>query len=407
MKTNRTISFALVLVLLTLGTPLSQQSQLNQDPLTIPLDVTSYGGIFVQARVNNSQPLSFYLDSGASFPFAIGTNKATALGLKLDEQFLMGGGAGPNLAVVSKTSGLNIALNHKTFTNQRAAVLDLRTIEEQLGRPLHGLVGVELFLKYVVEIDYTSRLLKLYDPQSYVFSGNGESVPLALRDAHFFVPATIDIPQRGEITGQFLVDTGGCMMTAILTTGFARKHMLPVPTQKTILDQSVSGLGGQTRLLVGRASSFKIGSAVFSAPLIYMSQDKGGALASSEFDGLIGTEILKRFKLIFDYPRQRLILERNARFSEPLEYDMSGMSLRAYGDAFRTFKIHQVLDDSPAREAGLRVGDIVEAIDSVPASRLTLEQLLQMMRVPDREYQLIIKTGGDSRTVKMKTRRLI
>jgi len=407
MKSKTRIIPALVLVLFTVGTPLTQQSRPAQYSLAIPIDVTSYGGIFLQARVNNSQPLSFYLDSGASFPFVIGTNKATALGLKLDEQFLMGGGAGPNMAVVSKTNGLTIALTNTTFTNQRAAVLDLRTIEEQLGRPLDGLVGVELFLKYVVEIDYASRLLRLYDPQSYVFSGNGESVPLALRDGHFFVPATIDIPQRGEIAGQFLVDTGGCMMTTILTTGFARRHTLPVSAQKTIVDRSVAGLGGQTRLLVSRASSFKIGSAVFSAPLIYLSQDKGGALASSEFDGLIGTEILKRFKLIFDYSRQRLILERNARFSEPLEYDMTGMNLRAYGDAFRVFKIHQVLENSPAREAGLNVGDTVEAIDSIPASQLTLEQILQMMKVPDHEYQLTVKSGTGLRTVKIKTRRLI
>ena len=407
MKPNPKIVLAFLILLLTVATPLTRRTQSSQNSVTIPLDVTSYGGIILQARVNNSPPLSFYVDSGASFPFVINENKATALGLKLEEHFLLSGGAGPNLAELSKTSGLTIALDHKTFANQRAAVIDLREVEEQFGRSIDGLVGIDLFLKQVVEIDYTARVLKLYDPQSYFYSGKGQSVPLALRDAHFFVPATIDIPQRGEIVGQFLVDTGGCMMTAILTTGFARRYTLPVPAQKTISDQSVSGLGGQTHLLVSRASSFRIGSAVFSAPLIYMSQDKGGALASSEYDGLIGTEILKRFKLIFDYSRQRLILERNARFSEPLEYDMSGMSLRAYGDAFRIFKIHQVLEDSPAREAGLHVGDVVEAIDTVPASQLTLEQILEKMRAPDHEYQLTIKSGSNSRTVKIKTRRLI
>lgn len=407
MKAKTQILCIFALVLLTVATPLTQRSQSTQNSVTIPLDVTSYGGIILQARVNNSQPLSFYVDSGASFPFVISANKATALGLKLEEHFLLSGGAGPNMAELSKTSGLTIALDHKTFTNQRAAVINLREVEEQFGRSIDGLIGIDLFLKHVVEIDYAARLLKLYDPQSYTYSGKGQSVPLALRDAHFFIPATIDIPQRGEITGQFLVDTGGCMMTAILTTDFARRHTLPVPAQKTISDQSVSGLGGQTRLLVGRAASFRVGRAVFSSPLIYMSQDKGGALASSDYDGLIGTEILKRFKLIFDYSRQRLILERNARFSEPLEYDMSGMSLRAYGDTFRIFKIHQVLEDSPAREAGLHVGDVVETIDSVPASQLTLEQILQMMKVPDHEYQLTIKSGADSRTVKIKTRRLI
>jgi hypothetical protein len=68
-----------------------------------------------------------------------------------------------------------------------------------------------------------------------------------------------------------------------------------------------------------------------------VSQDKGGALASSKYDGLIGSEILRRFKVIFDYTRGRLMLERNDHFDEPIEYDMSGISLRAYGNDFRTF----------------------------------------------------------------------
>ena len=141
--------------------------------------------------------------------------------------------------------------------------------------------------------------------------------------------------------------------------------------------------------------------------IIYISQDRGGALASSEYAGVIGTEILRKFKVIFDYTRRRIIFERNSHFEEQLEYDMSGMSLRAYGNDFRIFKIHQVLGDSPAGEAGLRVGDIIQRINSIPASRLTLEQILQMMKVPGREYRLTIKRGSETHVVKIKTTRLV
>ena len=86
---------------------------------------------------------------------------------------------------------------------------------------------------------------------------------------------------------------------------------------------------------------------------------------------------------------------------------MSGMSLRAYVIDFRTFKIYQVIEDSPAGQAGLRVGDIIEGIDAVPASRLTLEQILQMMKAPGREYKLTIKRDSETRLVQLTTRRLI
>jgi C-terminal processing protease CtpA/Prc len=122
---------------------------------------------------------------------------------------------------------------------------------------------------------------------------------------------------------------------------------------------------------------------------------------------LIGSEVLRRFKVVVDYARRRLILERNSDFEEPSEYDMSGVSFRAYGNDFRTFRVYQVLDDSPAAKAGLRVDDVLAAIDGVPASRLTLEQILQMLKVDGCEYELGIKRGGEMRSVKIKTRRLI
>jgi C-terminal processing protease CtpA/Prc len=53
------------------------------------------------------------------------------------------------------------------------------------------------------------------------------------------------------------------------------------------------------------------------------------------------------------------------------------------------------------------VGDIIEGIDAVPASRLTLEQILQMMKAPGREYKLTIKRDSDTRLVQLTTRRLI
>lgn len=86
---------------------------------------------------------------------------------------------------------------------------------------------------------------------------------------------------------------------------------------------------------------------------------------------------------------------------------MSGISLRAYGDDFRTFRVYQVLEDSPAAEAGLRVGDVLAAIDGVAAARFTLDEIHQMLKVQAREYKLRFKRGGGTLTVKIKMRRLV
>lgn len=375
--------------------------------VTIPADVTSYGGIFLRARVNNSQPLWFVLDSGSISPFVIDTRRARVLGLKLQGYLTREGGAGPGAYEVALTSGVSINLSGLKFVDQTAAVIAFDSLEAQAGRPLDGLVGIDLFTRYVVEIDYRGNKVSLYDPQTYSYSGAGESIPLTLRDGHFFVPAKIEMPGRPRLDGQFLIDTGGGLVTAVLTTPFAQSNSLPAPTQRAISDRSLSGLGGETRLLVSRATSFTLGNLSVREPIIYVSQDRGGALASSDFAGLIGSEILRRFKVVFDYARGRLILEPNALYAEPVEYDMSGISLRAYGDDFRTFRVYQVLEDSPAAEAGLHVGDVLVAIDGVAASRFTLDEINQMLKQQGREYKLSFKRAGGALSVKIKMRRLI
>ena len=102
MKTIRP-ALASVLVVLTLGPGLFKQPQqvlssgksraqdLSQNLLTLPADITSYGGIFLQARINNSRPMWFALDSGASSPFFIDTRRARDLRLKLQGHVSRGG----------------------------------------------------------------------------------------------------------------------------------------------------------------------------------------------------------------------------------------------------------------------------------------------------------------------------
>ena len=60
--------------------------------------------------------------------------------------------------------------------------------------------------------------------------------------------------------------------------------------------------------------------------------------------GNIGNEILRRFKVTFDYSRAQMILEPNNAIDQPDEFDMSGLSplaeesdLRVYGQGYRGF----------------------------------------------------------------------
>ena len=85
----------------------------------------------------------------------------------------------------------------------------------------------------------------------------------------------------------------------------------------------------------------------------------------------MGGDILRRFKVIFDYTRKRMILEPNSQFDESFEYDMSGISLTAEGRDYKILRVGRVFEDTPAAEAGLRDGDQILAVDGKPSSELT------------------------------------
>ena len=127
---------------------------------------------------------------------------------------------------------------------------------------------------------------------------------------------------------------------------------------------------------------------------------------TTDYAGLIGAEILRRFKVTIDYSRKQVLLEPNKHFREAYEFDMSGMSLTS-GVDFKTFKVRTLIENSPATEAGLRIGDIITAIDGKSTAKLTLEEIRRMFRQERRRYSLSIKRGESLFPLKLKTRRLI
>jgi membrane-associated protease RseP (regulator of RpoE activity) len=163
----------------------------------------------------------------------------------------------------------------------------------------------------------------------------------------------------------------------------------------------------ESRQAIGRVPTVQIGRFTFKKTVAVFFQDKQGVVSLSEFDGIIGAEIWRRFKVIFDYSRGQMILEPNRYISDSEQYDMSGMLLIAEGTDFRTFKVRRMIENSPATLAGLREGDIISAIDGKPTSNLTLEQVRQMFKQKGRSYRLTVERDGQKIQTKIKLRRLI
>lgn len=363
------------------------------------------GGLLLRTRVNNSEPLWFVLDSAGGSGFIINRSLADSLGLKLRGR-ATSTGAGENSFDVTFANNTRIALPGVELPPQTVAVVSLSSLEPFAGHSLDGVLGFGLFGRYVVEIDYAARKVNLYEPQSYRYSGSGTRLPLTIEGSHFYIPARVVISGRNAFEGKFMVDTGAPMTTLIVNRPNVERYGLLSSLRKKVLDNSAPGLGGETKQILSRASMIQLGGLTIHQPNISLSQDAEGVLASPSFDGLIGGELLRRFKVIFDPLHKQLILEPNAHFTEPYEHNMSGLSLNAEGENFRIIRVHRIIEDSPAAAAGLREGDVITTINGQPASSFSLERLYQMFKQEGQEYDLSIMRGAEKLQARLKLRRL-
>ena len=374
-------------------------------PTAIPFELSS-NKPFVQVRVNDSDPLWFIFDTGAG-GYCITRKRADLMGLELEGEKQVHTGAGEGALVsIATTKGITFSIDGVKAVDQTVPVVSLNHVAGYEGRAVDGLVGHSFIRRFVVEIDYAKRTIHLHDPNTYVYSGPGRAIPIKFLGHLVAVRASITVPGRDPIAGDFVVDTGS-RGALVLNRPFVEQNKLVEAMPKTLAGTIGGGAGGECKGLVARLESMQLGPFLIKEPVVTLSQDRTGVLASPSFAGIIGGPILRRCRVFFDYQHKQLILEPYARVPAPYDYDMSGTFLIAEGPDFKRLKVQSVAEDSPAAEAGLRQGDVITAIDGRPAAKLTLDQVRQLFRQAGREYRLDVQRGDENFRVKLKLRRLI
>jgi hypothetical protein len=250
--------------------------------------------------------------------------------------------------------------------------------------------------------------MKLYDPSGYTYSGSGVSFPLTLSEGPI-IQAQITLPGRGRLPCRLLVDAPFPGSLAFSRPFVERYSLLEAATVLTphLLKTKIGGIGGESLDYIGRIQSLALGPYSFEGPVSEFCLAEGGTLARSDIDGLLGAEILRRFRVVFDYPHRRMILEPSPALKDAFEYDMSGLEIRAVLPELKSFSVRRVHEGSPAAEAGLRVGDSITAINGRPVQQLTLPEIRETLRVPGREIRMSIKRGQEHKELVFVLRRLI
>jgi hypothetical protein len=164
-----------------------------------------------------------------------------------------------------------------------------------------------------------------------------------------------------------MIDTGNAGSTIIEQYWAEQQGVTP------LFDSALTAKDVRVALAELQLGPFTLAHEVVS---YYGAQPRGSEHTRS-VAAIAGEPLLSRFDLMFDYPHGLLWLKPlpNAAANP---FNRSGLLLSKAADG--AFRVSAVLSGSPAAEAGIKEGDVIEAVASQPSQSLSRADAMAMFQ---------------------------
>ena len=324
--------------------------------------------VYVDTLVNGKGPFTFIVDTGGH---AVLSPRLAGLISSDVNGVVPTAGVGDKTSTVGFTPVAEISIGDVKLQHQTAFVTEVYDTAIE-GIPVDGMVGFELFRRFAVRIDYQQRTLTFTDPARFEPRDAGEMIPFKFYDHLPDVEGFIDAhPAR------FDIDTGS-RGELDLTAPFVKRSAIKEAYPSRIKALTGYGVGGAVYSEVVRLSSVRLGSVCIDRPVGELSDAAHGSFSDANYDGNIGSALLKRFVVTFDYARQRMYLKRAV--PEPADvgtFDKSGLWFNAGAGGYVVVAVDK---GGPGEKAGIAVGDVIAEIDGSPVQSADLSAVRERFR---------------------------
>ncbi|MCZ6774766.1 MAG: aspartyl protease family protein [Proteobacteria bacterium] len=353
------------------------------------------GMIFVDVKINGSEPQSLVIESGWSAPSLLLTEDAESFDFEYADYARPKEGGHGDFQMGRLAQNVKIEFGDLRIEGVEFEVAS-RAENEFLGMlPEDGVLGVKLLEKLVVEIDWEQGHVRLHDPSTFKAPDDAVPVPLTFKHGLSYANGEVTIDGKSQRI-KFIVDTGsaGTLLVRSDKTGVPERRISDVT-----LGQSLHGL---VKGDIGRIDRLTIGGANLKN-MVSRFLDKSSGMIAVGSDGNLGNGVLRRFTVTFDYSRSRMLLKPNDAIDDPFPFSTSGMALDREIDDDGSIGIRRIYDDAPAARAGLKVGDRIVAMNSQPVADLGIDAIRELLRQsPGTRVRLQIRQADSVREVELE-----
>lgn len=397
----------LALLLITFSPQIIQAQQVlgfaiqeGRKKVRIPIEVNN-NLVVIPVVVNGQLPLKFILDTGVRT--AILTEKifSDILNLSYSRKYTVGGPGGQKLVQAYVTNNVSLDLPPGVHGEGHAMLVleeDYLELRNYLGADVQGILGYELFSRFIVTIDYEKKEMILTRPEKFRPKSRMLELPIMIQDTKPYIMTQVTMSDSSKVNVKLLIDSGASH-GLILEPDSNDTLRVPPRHISSIIGR---GLGGVITGKIGRVGSLKLGKykvndviANFPDPNSYMDTLKNSRAVAR--NGAIGGEILSRFKVTYNFPQEKFYIKKNASFRKKFYFNMSGLTLKAKGSKLERFEITDVREKSPAEQVGVLPGDIVKSINGIPATSLDLNQMNAFFNLrPGKKITLELDRGGET-----------
>lgn len=410
MKIKNYISLLVIAIIVTCSTNMSGQafgySFKKKGKKQVKLKFERINNLIILPfMMNDSTQVKFIVDTGVRHTLITKKSYLDSLDLQYGRKYRLMGADKESFVDAQLVHGLNYDFGPVEAVLQTALVLeeDYFDLGKSLGIPIDGILGMDLFMRYVVKVDYEINVMTLIEPNRFKPSNSFQELDIELIQGKPYINVMTQLDNGEVIANRLLVDCGASL-SLMLDMNSDDRIVLP---EKYIHGTFGQVLGGDLEAYVGRVNFLALNSFTFN-DVVTNFQMPFWVDTISNSNGLIGGGILNRFDVIYDCVHRKMYLRENQNYYEPFAPDRSGLHIRLQGNSFNQFIIADVIPDSPADAAGIQTGDLILRCNGKPIQRLSLDYINDTLQSePATIVRLTLLRDGEEVDVKFKLKDLI